>query len=137
MQERQQPWYRERHQRVWVAAAVGALGLGCVLIQQWHRGLALKADYEATSTAVDADKSLNARLSNDVAGYQELVDRGSSQKEQLIQEIAEFEKQLDLLKNRTKGLELVKGGLGKTGCRLWPVPQDRGAVQGQPPAPGR
>jgi hypothetical protein len=107
------PWYRESHQIAWLLASAVAFALGLVVLRAWRQGRMLQANYRASSIAVAGDSDLNSKLVSDSRGFEELIDRGSSQREQLIGEINDFEKQVELLKSRTKGLELVKADLEK------------------------
>jgi septal ring factor EnvC (AmiA/AmiB activator) len=95
----------------WLGACALSLALGCLLVSQWHRRLSLRPEFEAHSAAVRDQGQRNAQLSADLAAFDDLLDRHTRQREQLVAEIAEFQKQLELLSRRTQRLEFVRDQL--------------------------
>jgi hypothetical protein len=113
MEATARPWYREGHQQLWLLAVVAATALGGSMFLFWRNGLASRAELQTWSAAIGEDNALNARLSTDLAGYDELINRGTADRDQLVREVSDFKNQLKLLKSRTDRLELVKTDLEK------------------------
>ena len=85
--------------------------MGCLLLDQWHRAMALRNEHDAASAAVASAEGRNQQLTANVKEFQDLLDRHTSQKEQVVREIAEFQRELELLTRRTQGLERVRDDL--------------------------
>jgi chromosome segregation ATPase len=107
-------WIAWRKQaRLWTwGMAAGALFVSAgLMLQLWRVDKRFERDRRVAAMQVQEAVDRKASLAADLGSYEDLLQRYNNQKQQLIREIGEFGKQLDLLKARTQGLERAHSGL--------------------------
>ena len=102
-----QRWYARKRHLLALGLCLPPMVLGTLVVFQHVRVRTLDADQVTVTRARAEHQQQGAERKQHLANYESLLQRYAQQREQLIREIVEFQKQMDLLNSRTQRLERV------------------------------
>ncbi len=109
--ELRQLWYR--HPGRWLALSVVCVQIILFVAVVVHRSRNVRLSEQSLDLA-NQNYQAHAheqQLATDIADYQNMVERYSAQKSQLIHDVTQFQGELDLLNQKTKSLDRVHGDM--------------------------
>src|SRR4051812_41512375 len=105
--EKSNPWYRQGTQWSWVAVATVLIISSIYLLKETITGRLLEVHLNAARSDLAASRVKNEDVRATVRTYDELIRQYDAQRDALIREIADFQREVEILSARTKRLELV------------------------------
>jgi len=101
------PWYNQRGQWSWIAGGVVLTVSSIFLLNETMAGRSLGAHLSAARCDLAASHAQNEDVRATVQTYDELIRKYDAQRDELIREIGDFQREIEVLSARTKRLELV------------------------------
>jgi chromosome segregation ATPase len=117
------------HHWLGVFGVTAVIVLAAAIFTGWLRARRLQANHQAQLSRLEGAASQNRALQEDGKSIRDLLQRFDGQKDELVREIADFRRELDLLQARTKSIEQTRDQLQKLDGALADFQKDQGRFE--------